>query len=121
VLRHEVAQASERAVADYLSVQGFSILGMNVRLGALELDIVAKKGPLVVIVEVRTRGPGAFQRPFESIGYEKRRTLLRAVDVLWRKKLRAMKDVTRLRIDAAAVTYEGTRTFVEYIEGAIAR
>jgi putative endonuclease len=118
-LKQDTARRSERAVADYLAVLGFDILGMNLRLGPLELDVVAKKGPLVVIVEVRTRGPGAFQRPFESIGYEKQRTLRRAVGVLWRRKLRAMKDVQRVRIDAAAVSFEGTKVFVEYVEGAI--
>ncbi|MGD0528131.1 MAG: YraN family protein [Polyangiaceae bacterium] len=117
--RAELGRKAELAVVDYLVVRGFSILGRNVRLGALELDIVAQKGSLVAVVEVRTRGPTARQGPFESIGGTKRVRLRRAVERLWREKLEKMKEVERVRIDAAAVSFEGGVTSVEYVEGAI--
>jgi putative endonuclease len=110
---------AELAVADYLVSLGFDVLGMNVRLGALELDVVARKGPLVVVVEVRTRGPGAYERPFESIGPIKRLRIRRAVERLWRRRLQAMRDVERVRIDVAAVTFADGETRVEYVPGAI--
>ena len=72
------------------------------------------------MVEVRARGKGAYERPFASIAGMKRTRLLRAADRLWRGKLRAMRDVERLRIDVAAVRFEDGRTHVEYIPGAIA-
>jgi putative endonuclease len=118
--RGELGSRAELAVADYLAVRGFSIIGRNVRLGPLELDIVARKGPLVVVVEVRTRGPGSLQGPFESIDGIKQMRLRRAVARLWRDKLRAMSEVERVRIDVAAVRFEGRETWVEYIEGALA-
>jgi putative endonuclease len=117
--RTAIGHRAELAVADYLVVLGFSILGRNVRLGPLELDIVARQGPLVAVVEVRTRGRTAQQGPFESVGGTKRRRLRRAVARLWRDTLDAMKDVERVRIDVAAVTFEGGVTSVEYVEGAI--
>ena len=117
--RAELGRRAELAVVDYLVVRGFSILGRNVRLGPLELDIVARQGSLVAIVEVRTRGATALQSAFESIGATKRARLRKAVERLWREKLEAMKDVERVRIDAAAVTFEDGVTSVEYVEGAI--
>jgi putative endonuclease len=117
--RSALGHRAELAVADYLLVLGFSILGRNVRLGALELDIVARQGPLVAVVEVRTRGRTSQQRPFESVGGTKRVRLRRAVQRLWRETLDAMKDVERVRIDVAAVTFEDGVTSVEYVEGAI--
>jgi putative endonuclease len=119
VNRAEIGRRAELAVVDYLVVRGFSILGQNVRLGSLELDIVARQGRLVAVVEVRTRGAGALQGAFESIGATKRARLRKAVERLWREKLQAMSDVERVRIDAAAVTFEGGVTSVEYVEGAI--
>jgi putative endonuclease len=110
---------AEQAVADYLFASGFAILGRNVRVGFLELDIVARKAALVVVVEVRTRGPSAYERAFESIGPGKRARLRAAVDRLWRECLVSMRGVERLRIDAAEVTSEGERTKVEYVAGAI--
>ncbi len=98
---------------------GYRILARNVRLGALELDLVAQKDDVVAVVEVRTRGPGAVQGPFESVSATKRAHLRRAVRRLWRERLAAMKDVKRVRIDVAAVTFEGGQTRVEYAEDAI--
>jgi Holliday junction resolvase-like predicted endonuclease len=92
---------------------------MNVRLGALELDIVARKGGLAVIVEVRSRGPGAYQSALASVSATKRRHLLRAAERLWRETLGADATLHRFRIDVAAVTTEGRKTRVEYVRGAI--
>ncbi len=118
--RHALGRRAESAVADYLHANGFAILAQNLRLGALEIDLVARRGPLVVIVEVRARGKGAYERPFASIAGMKRTRLLRAADRLWRSRIRAMHDVERLRIDVAAVRFEEGRAHVEYIAGAIA-
>jgi putative endonuclease len=117
--RAALGRRAELAVTDYLFVRGFSVLGRNVRLGPLELDIVARQGPLVAVVEVRTRGKTSRQRPFESIGRAKRARIRRAVDRLWRETLGPMNDVERVRIDVAAVAFEGGTTRVEYVEGAI--
>jgi putative endonuclease len=115
----ERGRRAELAVADYLVAEGFAILGRNVRLGKLELDVVAQRSGLVVIVEVRTRGAGSFQAPFESITPSKRARVVRAVERLWRARLAAMPTVERVRIDAAAVTFDGGQTRVEYVAGAI--
>ncbi len=117
--RHARGRRAELAVADYLEAEGFSILARNLRLGHLEIDLVARRGPLVVVVEVRTRGPGSFVGGLASVTRQKRQRLLRAADRLWRSRLAKMPDVERMRIDVAAVTFEGGETRVEYIEGAI--
>ena len=110
---------AEHAVVDYLVVRGFTIVAQNLRLGRLELDVVARRGDLLVVVEVRTRGPGSFERPLQSIDAKKRGRLLRATDRLVRGKLAAMRGVERVRIDAAGVVFDGKATRVEYVEGAI--
>ena len=117
--RTALGRRAELAVVDYLRALGFSILGQNVRLGPLEIDVVARQGDLVVVVEVRTRGQGSYQRPFESLGRAKRERLRRAVRRLWKERLLGMPGVERVRIDVAAVTFEGGKTSVEYVEGAI--
>lgn len=108
-------------MADYLFADGFTILGRNVRLGALELDVVARRGHLVVVVEVRTRSPGALVPAFASVTYVKRARLLAAADRLWRSRFHAWRDVTRLRIDVAAVSFEDGRARVSYAAGVVTR
>jgi putative endonuclease len=110
---------AEDAVVDYLETRGFEVLGRNVRLGPLEIDLVARKGALAVVVEVRTRGGGAWERALESVGAKKRASIVRATQRLWRAKLAGMTGVERVRIDVAAVTFDGGATRVEYIEAAL--
>jgi len=105
---------AERVAADYLREHGFTILWQNVRIGALEVDLVAKKDELVVIVEVRARGEGSLVKPLASVGFEKRRHLLRAARGLWRGRLKKMPDVERVRIDVIAISDR-----LEWIQGAI--
>jgi putative endonuclease len=114
-----VGRNAEEAASAHLIAQGWTILARNMRLGALELDIVARKGPLVAIVEVRTRGPSSFAGAFASVTGVKRARLLRATDRLWRFRLRGMAGVERVRIDVCAVSFgpEGAR--VEHHAGAI--
>ena len=110
---------AEEAAAEKLRANGFRILWQNLRIGALELDLVAKKGDLVVVVEVRARGPGSFEKPLASISRTKRRTLLRGVRALWKGRIAKMPEVKRIRIDVAAVTRaeDGTLS-IEWIAGA---
>ena len=46
-------------MVDFLRAQGLVIVGQNLRLGYLELDVVAVEGRVVVVVEVRARSEGA--------------------------------------------------------------
>jgi len=118
-LASDYGREAEEAAADKLRANGFRILWQNLRIGALELDLVAKKGDLVVVVEVRARGPGSFEKPLASISRPKRRTLLRGVRALWKGRIAKMPEVKRIRIDVAAVTRdEDGMLAIEWIAGA---
>ena len=118
--RHTRGRQAEEAAAERLRTNGFRILWQNLRIGPLELDLVAKKGDLVVVVEVRTRGPGSFEKPLASMSRTKRRTLLRAVRALWKGRIAKMPDVARIRIDVAAVTRDAAGALtIEWIAGAL--
>ena len=118
--RHDYGREAEEAAAEKLRANGFRILWQNLRIGALEIDLVAKKGDLVVVVEVRARGPGSFEKPLASISRTKRRTLLRGVRALWKGRIAKMPEVKRIRIDVAAVTRddETGALAIEWIAGA---
>ena len=53
--RHQFGRDAEALAAERLLANGFEILWRNLRIGAFEIDLVAKKGDLVVVVEVRAR------------------------------------------------------------------
>lgn len=87
----------------HLEAEGLEILAVNLRVGRLELDVVARDGPVIVIVEVRVRGPGAWQRALDSIDAKKRARLRKAGERLWRERFARDARVERMRFDAAAV------------------
>jgi len=71
----DVGRAGEALAREYLASIGFEILGCNLRLGSGEVDILARDGNVLVVVEVKTRRSTAFGRPEEQITAGKLRTL----------------------------------------------
>ena len=97
---------AEQAVADHLTASGLEILARNVRVGRLEIDMVVRDGPVIAVVEVRTRGPGSWQRGLDSIDAKKRARVRQAGARLWRDRFAKAGGVERMRFDAVSVTFE---------------
>ena len=79
------------------------ILGQNMRVSRLELDVVARDGDAIVVVEVRARGPTAWARPLASVDPTKRERIRRAAAVLWARRWSRIPGVERVRFDVVAV------------------
>lgn len=109
---------AEAFVASYLKDEGLVIWGVNVRLGYLELDIVAIDGKQVVVVEVRARRAESFSTPLGSLSPTKRYRLKCAGERLWARHFRYDAAVERLRFDLAAVYDRGSAGLsIEYVRG----
>jgi len=77
--RHlDIGRLGEDAAADLLARKGLRILGRNVRLGRLELDIVCRDRDTLVFVEVKTRAEGSLAAPADALDRKKSDRLLRA-------------------------------------------
>jgi putative endonuclease len=114
-----LGRRAELAVADYLAARGLEILRANVRVGRLELDLVARDGPVVVVVEVRTRGASSYQRALDSVDPRKQARVRAAAERLWREELSKDASLERLRFDIASVTFEpGGGVRVEHVRAA---
>ena len=109
---------AEAVVARFLQEQGYQIVATNLRLGHLEIDVVARSGGTIAVVEVRTRGPGAWTSAFGSINRTKRLRVRRAGERLWQRRYRHDPSVVHLRFDAAAVSFDGDEPRVEYVMAA---
>jgi putative endonuclease len=107
-------------VASDLARRGLSILATNLRLGRLELDVVARDGDTVIVVEVRHRGVGAWQTGLESIVPAKAKRVRAAGERLWRERFLRDAQVNRMRFDVAVVTFEETgEALIEYAHGVL--
>jgi putative endonuclease len=117
--RRELGLRAEAAVAEWLTERGRTVLERNLRLSALEVDIVAREGALILVVEVRHRGLGARTSSFGSISETKRQRLRRAARYLWDRRYCRDPSVQRLRIDAASVWFTPHGAHVEYCPAAV--
>ncbi len=74
--RQDVGQLGEEVAARALQEQGYVLLGRNVRIRGLgEIDILAREGDTLVVVEVRTRKGGRAHAPEDSVGPRKQAKL----------------------------------------------
>jgi putative endonuclease len=105
-------------VAHWLRRAGYDIVAMNLRVGHLELDIVARQGPVIAVVEVRLRGPGAWTTGLGSVDWKKRTRLRRAGERLWQRRYRRDASVDRLRFDVASVSLTAEGPQIEYVVAA---
>jgi putative endonuclease len=64
----------------YLQCAGYSVIARNYRPagGESEIDIVARRGDLVIFVEVKTRSNSEFGSPDRAIGQQKQKNIARA-------------------------------------------
>lgn len=90
-------RAAEALVASYLELSGYRVVARNVRLGGVEVDLVADDGRVRVIVEVRMRSHPGFGGAAATVDRRKQDRLVRAAHAL----LQGGPD--RVRIDVVAL------------------
>lgn len=113
--RSELGAHGEALVAEHLEQQGFVVVGRNVRVGRLELDLVARRDGLVVVCEVRTRSSRAFIDPILTIDRKKRERVRHAARVwIAQHGLSSLE----IRLDAASVIIADGERDVVYYEAA---
>jgi putative endonuclease len=75
--RTGLGRAGESAAAALYTRSGFRILERNRRIGRVEVDLIARRGPLVVFCEVKTRHTDEWGQPSEAVGHAKQARMRR--------------------------------------------
>lgn len=94
-----LGRAAEERIARLYVARGFEVIGRNVRVGRLELDLVVARAGLVVVCEVKHRGSADFGHPAAFVDRLKRERVRRAT-ARW---LAAREGVVGVRFDVATV------------------
>lgn len=113
--RQSDGSRAEALVARFLERRGYAVVARNLRVGRLELDLVVRRGAVVAVVEVRTRGTTAWTTGLGSIDAKKRLHVRRAGERLWQRRYRHDPSVERLRFDVASVRLDRSPPTVEYV------
>ena len=114
--RAALGQWGEDLAARELRRRGYAVLERNQRVGRGEVDLVARHGRAVVLVEVKTRRDSAFGEARDAISTAKARRLV----ALGRRYAQSV-GATDWRIDVVAIDIapDGSHT-VDVIENAVA-
>jgi len=76
----EIGDKGEEIAFQYLQQLGYTILETNWRFHHYEIDLIAKDGDELVIVEVKSRTGIHFEHPSEAINRKKMRFLIEAAE-----------------------------------------
>ena len=77
---NEFGKEGEQLAVDFLRKKGYSIRYQNYRYLKAEIDIIAQKGDLLCIVEVRSRSSDYLENIAETVNQKKIKLLVMAAD-----------------------------------------
>ncbi len=113
--RKQLGNHGEDLAAAALKKQGYKILERNYVTPLGEIDLIARQGKTLVIVEVKTRKSLRFGSPQESVSHTKQAKLRRLADYYLKAK---RLPEAAVRFDVVAVTLAGDEPQVEIIQNA---
>ena len=111
---HDLGKRGEQITVDWLQLQGYCILERNWRYHRAEVDIIAKKGDLLVFVEVKTRRSEQYGSPSDFVGHRKQRFMASAASAY----VADLDFSGEIRFDVASVLFSGKDFHLEYLADA---
>jgi putative endonuclease len=101
----ELGTGGEDAAAAFLISKNFSIIERNFRYGKTgEIDIIARRGDLVVFVEVKSRSSARYGGALYSIGSKKKASLKKAAGAFIASRPEYNRKELTFRFDLISVT-----------------
>jgi putative endonuclease len=109
----DLGRKGERRAAWHYRLRGYRILARNARLPGGEIDLVVKRGSILVIAEVKTRQTRSAGEGYEAVTRAKCEQMIRLGD-LWA----ARHPEAQLRYDILSLYWNGWRFIVTHFADA---
>lgn len=84
--KKEQGKFGEDYAVEYLVKNNYQIQERNVRIGNLEIDVVAQEKNILVFVEIRLRNDATFGFPEDGMSKEKKQAIFRAGEAYLSRK-----------------------------------
>lgn len=111
---NDLGKFGEELAVDFLQKNGYEILETNWFFDKAEIDIIAQKGTVLAVVEVKTRSSLEFGLPQEFVKPKKIQLLVKAIN-----EYVIQKDLdAEVRFDIIAIHKENSEFVIEHIEEA---
>ena len=111
---NEFGRLGEEIAVRYLTEKGYEILERNWRNIHKEIDIIARDGKFIVIVEVKTRQTDEYGNPDIAVTRQKQQRLISAANSYI---LRNHLDV-ETRFDIISIVFKDGEPIINHIEDA---
>jgi putative endonuclease len=111
---NDLGKAGEEKAITYLENKGYTILEKNWEFQKAEIDVLAKQGDTLVVIEVKTRSSTDFGLPQDFVKPKKIQLLTKAVNEY---VLQEDLDVS-VRFDIIAIVHQNNSYIIEHIEDA---
>ncbi|SIQ07807.1 putative endonuclease [Chryseobacterium sp. RU37D] len=112
---NDLGKLAEDLAAEYLIKKGYKILTRNFRFQKAEIDILAEKDNLVIIIEVKARSTDAFILPQEAVNKRKIKLIVSAAN----HYLEEFNKNLEVRFDIISVLPDETgKLMIEHIQDA---
>ncbi|MCY1659495.1 YraN family protein [Chryseobacterium sp. SL1] len=112
---NDFGKKAEELAAEYLQKNGYKILVRNFRYQKAELDLVAEKDSLIVVVEVKARSTDVFNLPQEAVNKRKIKLIVSAANYF----MEEYNKNQEVRFDIISVLPdENKNLMIEHITGA---
>jgi len=111
---NELGKKGEKLAVAFLIKKDYKILEKNYYYLKAEVDIIAQKGNILAVVEVKTRSSDYFGNPQDFVSPKKIKLLLSAIHYYVIEK-----DIdVEVRFDIIAIIYKNDTTKIEHLEDA---
>jgi putative endonuclease len=112
---NDLGQLGEDLAVAFLEKNGYKILDRNWRFQKAEIDIIAQKDEVLVIVEVKTRSSIEFGLPQDFVKPKQIQSLVKAVN-----EYIIVNDLAfKIRFDIVAIHKDSAKNFlIDHIEDA---
>ena len=77
----ELGRYGEDLATNYLKSQGYDVLERNIRYRFGEVDIIAKKENMLIVVEVKTRRTQTYGMPCEAVHWKKKQHIRHVISM----------------------------------------
>ena len=98
----------------YLQKKGYEVVERNYRFQKNEIDIIAKFGNNLIIVEVKTRQTAEIGEPWRAVTKSKQKQIIKVAN----QYVQANQIDLDVRFDIVSIVHNSYRTEIEHIEGA---
>jgi putative endonuclease len=115
--RRVLGASGETAAAAWLETRGYKVIARNVRTRYGEIDLVLRRGALVVFVEVKSRTSDRFGHPADAIVWRKRRRLVQLAEMCL-QRLGLEHCAVRFDVIAVHLSTDGRVREVEHVPDA---